>query len=101
MFLHLHASVLGMLREHITLNGTNLRALAPMYPANYCSNTVPSVRPSVPVARKLHALPCRPISTRYQHAGSRVKHLRQIDWSNQLYRNFSAPKAKNPQRPKG
>ncbi|MYM42154.1 FadR/GntR family transcriptional regulator [Duganella qianjiadongensis] len=29
MFLHLHASVLGILREHITLNGTNLRALAP------------------------------------------------------------------------
>lgn len=29
MFLHLHASVLGILREHITLNGTNLRTLAP------------------------------------------------------------------------
>lgn len=27
MFLHLHASVLGILREHITLNGSNLRAL--------------------------------------------------------------------------
>lgn len=27
MFLHLHASVLGILREHITLNGSSLRAL--------------------------------------------------------------------------
>lgn len=27
MFLHLHSSVLGILREHITLNGSNLRAL--------------------------------------------------------------------------
>jgi GntR family transcriptional repressor for pyruvate dehydrogenase complex len=27
MFLHLHASVLSILREHITLNGSNLRAL--------------------------------------------------------------------------
>lgn len=25
MFLHLHTSVLGMLREHITINGTGLR----------------------------------------------------------------------------
>jgi GntR family transcriptional repressor for pyruvate dehydrogenase complex len=27
MFLHLHTSVIGMLREHITLNGTGLRGL--------------------------------------------------------------------------
>lgn len=27
MFLHLHASLLGILREHITLNGSSLRAL--------------------------------------------------------------------------
>ncbi len=33
MFLHLHASVLGILREHITLNGTNLRALASDVPS--------------------------------------------------------------------
>lgn len=29
MFLHLHASVIGMLREHITANGSSLRAQAP------------------------------------------------------------------------
>lgn len=29
MFLHLHASVIGMLRDHITANGSSLRAQAP------------------------------------------------------------------------
>lgn len=32
MFLHLHTSVIGMLREHITLNGTGLREMADSVP---------------------------------------------------------------------
>ncbi|MES2258019.1 MAG: FCD domain-containing protein [Pseudomonadota bacterium] len=37
MFLHMHASVLGMLREHITLNGNSLRALEEEVPEQLLS----------------------------------------------------------------
>ena len=64
MFLHLHTSVISMLREHITINGTGLRALDDSVVAtSCCCSTAASATPSSPAARKKRARRCKPTST--------------------------------------
>ena len=108
MFLHLHTSVIGMLREHITINGTGLReqdAAASGQLLLQHRTLCEAICARRPEER---ARPCRPISISCAatSSGTAAEARRPFrrgrcerNWSNRWRRAAYAPRARRPMPP--